>query len=510
MKTLRLLFLLLGVMTARAASDVTLYTGDVSTNTLSTNSFAIIDWSNGDGLGRITRMTPASMLTNLHAIGIASTNLVESVSNIVASLAIANDTTTSNALRSAFVANDTATSNALYSLIGSSTSGTNFHHIRVTNDIYAGGSVLIPTMDADSVVITDSNKRLTTGPTTAAALALIANLSADAETRLDNLDGSTNALHLKTNFVNLNASEGITSRTVTATSLRSVGFTNTGSAFALPGLGGSGSHLTIDGNGTVTKTTISGTASTNVPYFSADYLAAGTVNVTNSVTVFGSAANGVVRLDGTNTVQRLGITLAPDGSGTNELRLNLASPAAGHVFTVQSVTGFGPTNQSVITNIAPPWQTTNAVLTGLAANAATTVTNVGGAPLSVSSGVLSLDTNNAVWLTRYTNYAQASLTVNAATHVTAAITNAVAGNINITFDTPVIGTSFSISGISDGSARTITPLCESVTLKPMSTNWMSSGTNWLTVASKDFLLCGRFSRGVNGVTNLHYWAQVAP
>jgi hypothetical protein len=102
------------------------------------------------------------------------------------------------------------------------------------------------------------------------------------------------------------------------------------------------------------------------------------------------------------------------------------------------------------------------------------------------------------------------LTVNAATHVTAAITNAVAGNINITFDTPVIGTSFSISGISDGSARTITPLCESVTLKPMSTNWMSSGTNWLTVASKDFLLCGRFSRGVNGVTNLHYWAQVAP
>jgi hypothetical protein len=218
MKTLRLLFLLLGALTARAASDVTIYTGDNSTNTLGTNSFAIIVWDGSDGLGRIYRMPPASMLTNLQAIGLAGTNLLNSVSNTLAALSIANDTTTSNALRTTFVANDTTTSNARYSLIGSATSGTNFHHIRVTNDIYAAGSVLIPTADADSVVITDSNKKLTTGPTTAAALALIANLSADAETRLDNLDGSTNALHLKTNFVNVNVSEGLTTRTFRATS----------------------------------------------------------------------------------------------------------------------------------------------------------------------------------------------------------------------------------------------------------------------------------------------------
>jgi hypothetical protein len=218
MKTLRLLLLLLTCAAGvRAATDITLYTGDYSTNTLGTNSIAIIVWDDGE-LGRIVRMSDSAFLTNMTARGFASTNLLESVSNVVASLAIANDTTTSNALRTTFVANDTTTSNALYSLIGSATSGTNFHHIRVTNDIYAAGSVLIPTMDADSVVITDSNKKLTTGPTTAAALALIANLSADAETRLDNLDGSTNALNAKTNFVNVNVSEGLTTRTFRATS----------------------------------------------------------------------------------------------------------------------------------------------------------------------------------------------------------------------------------------------------------------------------------------------------
>jgi hypothetical protein len=225
MKTLRLLLLLLTCAAGvRAATDITLYTGDYSTNTLGTNSIAIIVWDDGE-LGRIVRMSDSAFLTNMTARGFASTNLLESVSNVVASLAIANDTTTSNALRTTFVSNDTTTSNALYSLIGSATSGTNFHHIRVTNDIYAAGSVLIPTMDADSVVITDSNKKLTTGPTTAAALALIANLSADAETRLDNLDGSTNALNAKTNFVNLNASEGITSRTARATAIRLTGST---------------------------------------------------------------------------------------------------------------------------------------------------------------------------------------------------------------------------------------------------------------------------------------------
>jgi hypothetical protein len=290
MKTLRLLFLLLGALTARAASDVTIYTGDNSTNTLGTNSFALIVWDGSDGLGRIYRMPREAMLTNLTALGLASTNLLESVSNVVASLAIANDTTTSNALRTTFIANDTTTSNGLYSLIGSATSGTNFHHIRVTNDIYAAGSVLIPAADADSVVITDSNKKLTTGPTTAAALALIANLSTDAEARLDNLDGSTNALNAKTNFVNLNASEGITSRTARATAIRLTG--STASRAVVLNASGDLTNATttaaeiehVSGVTSAIQTQFNAKAGTN---------ANGTINMNRLESGFGSFTNGV-------------------------------------------------------------------------------------------------------------------------------------------------------------------------------------------------------------------------
>jgi hypothetical protein len=535
MKTLRILILFLFALNVRAETDVTVRTGNLSTNTLGTNSIAIIAWDRSDGLGRIVRMSDAAFITNMTARGLVGTNLLESVSNIVASLAIANDTTTSNALRSAFIANDTTTSNGLVSLYGPQVAGlTNLLVGKVdeqdgfATNLYALTGTLSGQFYVDNATAFynagGSGNTLTfeLDGSTASSAVRVSDLTAGLATKIANVPTYTNNVSVG-NATSIELTNGqnttVSARQVSGRTVFSVNSTASGTGDVVGPSASVDNEIPRYDSTTGKLLQQSGASISDATNLTAHTLTAVNANISATVTAatvratsaqFTGGGNAHIDLLGSNLNQRLAFTLTPDGTGTNELRFNLASPAAGNVFTFHSVTGFGPTNQSVITNIAPPWQTTNAVLTGLAANAATTVTNVGGATLSVSSGVLSLDTNNAVWLARYTNYAQASLTVNAATHVTAAITNAVAGDISITFATPVIGTSFSISGISDGSARTITPLCASVTLKPMSTNWMSSGTNWLTVASKDFLLCGRFSRGVNGVTNLHYWAQVAP
>ncbi len=108
---------------------------------------------------------------------------------------------------------------------------------------------------------------------------------------------------------------------------------------------------------------------------------------------------------------------------------------------------------------------------------------------------------------RYTNYAEANITVNASTDVTANFTNAVAGNRTISLATPVIGTSGTLGLVSDGSARTLAILAP-VAITWLSTNDTATATNILTTASKRSLFCWRVSMGADGVsTNISCWVK---
>ena len=108
---------------------------------------------------------------------------------------------------------------------------------------------------------------------------------------------------------------------------------------------------------------------------------------------------------------------------------------------------------------------------------------------------------------RYTNYADANITINAATDVTANFTNAVAGNRSITLATPVVGTSGSLGLVSDSSARTLAILAP-VAITWLSTNDTATATNILTTASKRSLFAWRVGYGTDGVsTNIHCWVK---
>jgi len=109
---------------------------------------------------------------------------------------------------------------------------------------------------------------------------------------------------------------------------------------------------------------------------------------------------------------------------------------------------------------------------------------------------------------RFTNYADANITINAATEVAANFTNAVAGNRSITLATPVIGASGSLSLVSDGSARTLAILSPSASVTWMSTNDTATATNILTSASKRSLFAWRVGMATDGVTtNIACWVK---
>ena len=112
---------------------------------------------------------------------------------------------------------------------------------------------------------------------------------------------------------------------------------------------------------------------------------------------------------------------------------------------------------------------------------------------------------------RTTNYPSGALTINCATDVSAAVTNAVGGDFAITLATPVIGTSGSLSLTSDGSARTLAILCTAATITWMSTNDTVTSTNILTTASKDSLFAWKVRQkhlaGSAPITNLQVWVK---
>ncbi len=108
----------------------------------------------------------------------------------------------------------------------------------------------------------------------------------------------------------------------------------------------------------------------------------------------------------------------------------------------------------------------------------------------------------------YTNLLDGNMVISASLDVTANITNAVAGNRTIALHQPVIGTSGSLSFVSDGSARTITVLCTNALITFLSTNDLANSTNLLTTASKRSLLCWRVGMGNDGVsTNITMWVK---
>ncbi len=115
----------------------------------------------------------------------------------------------------------------------------------------------------------------------------------------------------------------------------------------------------------------------------------------------------------------------------------------------------------------------------------------------------------AVIPTLRTNFADGNISFPLYTHVAANWTNAVAGNRTITITSPVVGMSFSLSLVSDGSARTLSIFnVAGGTCTWLSTNDTANATNVLTTASKRSLICGRVDLGTDGnTTNLTLWVK---
>jgi hypothetical protein len=90
---------------------------------------------------------------------------------------------------------------------------------------------------------------------------------------------------------------------------------------------------------------------------SANTVSAGSITTSNHPAII---------MTGTNGISQLQWSLNPDSSTTNLIRFDLTNYAATHVLVAHSVTAFGPTNITVITNIAPPYQATNGFLSTVA------------------------------------------------------------------------------------------------------------------------------------------------
>lgn len=109
-----------------------------------------------------------------------------------------------------------------------------------------------------------------------------------------------------------------------------------------------------------------------------------------------------------------------------------------------------------------------------------------------------------------TNYAAASSVIlNANTHVSADVTNAIGTAVSVLVTNPLVGASGSFKIKSDASARTIS-LFSGHLLTPMSTNATVNSTNLITTVSKDLLICWSVRQGTATQTQILYWAVAAP
>lgn len=87
--------------------------------------------------------------------------------------------------------------------------------------------------------------------------------------------------------------------------------------------------------------------------------ATGSVTAASFTTPSTSTANGIVVLNNTNATGAFSITVQSNAVGVHELRFDLLNYAPGQVLVAHLTNKFGTTNIVTITNVAPPWQTTN-------------------------------------------------------------------------------------------------------------------------------------------------------
>ena len=154
--------------------------------------------------------------------------------------------------------------------------------------------------------------------------------------------------------------------------------------------------------------------------------------------------------------------------------------------------------------------------TGTFSGFTTGITNIGYIVTDnlISSGTISSDTFNVSTLNVtnplpvVTNYAHASsLTLSLNRDTLASVTNDTSGNVNLLLTNTAIGFSGRMYFTSDSSARTISLFCDK-TIKFLSTNSTINGTQFITTASQDLILCWDQRRKTATSSNIYVWAEV--
>jgi hypothetical protein len=284
------------------------------TNQITTTDKFLLSGTNRASGSRQITATASNILESMKTFpnwpatgaGDVTTAQLNTASNTLNSALVANDTTTSNSLRSAFIANDTTTSNGIVSLYGPQVAGlTNIALGKVdessgvsTNQVlWSTGGLEWNTKD-----VRDANTLLRVGDMTETYTDF-----GDADLVVSN--AVISFVNAKTNFVNVNVSEGLTTRTAVATSARLNGATASRVAIfnSSKDLTNSAAVDTteleyLDGVTSAIQTQLNAKAGTNANgTFNANRIEVGTLSVTNSAT-FGSSPTVTISQAPTNNV----------------------------------------------------------------------------------------------------------------------------------------------------------------------------------------------------------------